>query len=104
MKTITLIFTLLVVTTILANNNGEKPKSFSITGRVIDNVESLTGVKVMLDNQEMIVYTDFEGNFTINNVVEGEHTLSFSLITYNNKVITFNPTSGNKVEVELEEK
>ena len=58
----------------------------------------------MLDNKEVTVYTDFEGNFTIQNVLEGEHTLSFSLITYDNKEITFNPKENTTLEVELQEK
>jgi hypothetical protein len=105
MKTIAVILSFLAFTTVFANNNNEeKPKSFSVTGKVIDNKESLTGVKVMLDNQELTVYTDFEGNFTIDNVLEGEHTLSFSLVTYDNKVVTINPSRDKKVEVELIEK
>jgi len=103
MKTITLILTFLAFTSVFANNE-DKPKSFSVSGKVIDKAESLTGVKVMLDNQELTVYTDFEGNFTIENVLEGEHTLSFSLITYNNKVVSINPSRSNLVEVELIEK
>lgn len=105
MKSITTILIFLAFTSVFANNNNEdKPKSFSITGKVIDNTESLTGVKVMLDNQELTVYTDFEGNFTIENVLEGEHTLSFSLVTYNNKEVVINPSRTNKVEVQLTEK
>ena len=82
MRTLVLVITLLSITNLKANgNNGDKLKSFSIVGKVVDNTESLTGVEVMLDNKQLIVYTDFEGNFTIDNVLEGEHTLSFSLIS-----------------------
>ena len=105
MRLIVLAIALLSLTTAFAgNNNEDKLKSFSISGKVVDKTESLTGVKVMLDGKEVIVYTDFEGNFTIENVLAGEHTISLSLITYNNKVITFNPSENNKLEIGLETK
>jgi len=104
MRTIALVIALFSLTTAIANNNEDKPKSFSISGKVIDNNESLTGVKVMLDGKETVVYTDFNGNFTLTNVLAGEHTVSFSLITYNNKEVTFNPATNNVLEIELETK
>lgn len=105
MRTIVLIIALLSLTTAFAeNNNEEKLQRFSISGKVVDNTESLTGVKIMLDGKEVIVYTDFEGNFTIENVLAGEHTISLSLITYNNKEVTFNPSVSNKLEINLEAK
>lgn len=88
-----------------ANNNGnensEVKKVYSISGQVKDLNEVLTGVKIILDGKETIVYTDFEGNFTINNVVEGQHTISFSMVAYNNKEIIFNPSEEKNLEVEL---
>ena len=105
MRTIVLVIALFSLSTVFGgNNNEDKPKSFSISGKVVDNNESLTGVKVMLDGKEAIVYTDFDGNFTLENVLAGEHTISFSLITYNNKEITLNPTTNNSLEIELETK
>ncbi len=105
MKVFILFIALLSLTTGFATNNDDnKPKSFSISGKVVDNNESLTGVKVMLDGKEMVVYTDFEGNFTLENVLAGKHTISFSLITYNNKEMVFNPINNNKLEIKLEAK
>tara|TARA_B110000091_G_C13739217_1_gene442553 strand:- start:900 stop:1217 length:318 start_codon:yes stop_codon:yes gene_type:complete len=105
MRTVALVIALFSLTTVFAgNNNGDKLKSFSISGKVVDSNESLTGVKILLDGKETVVYTDFEGNFTIDNVLAGEHTISFSLITYNNKEVTFNPANDNSLEVELETK
>lgn len=105
MRTVALVIALFSLTTVFAgNNNGDKLKNFSINGKVVDNNESLTGVKIMLDGKETVVYTDFDGNFTIDNVLAGEHTISFSLITYNNKEVTFNPAKENSLEVELETK
>ena len=105
MRTVALVIALFSFTAVFAgNNNGDKLKSFSISGKVVDNNESLTGVKILLDGKETVIYTDFDGNFTIENVLSGEHTLSFTLITYNNKEIKFNPASDNRLEVELENK
>jgi len=105
MRLLILIIALFSLTSSFANNNEKnEPKSFLITGKVVDNNESLTGVKVVLDGKEMVVYTDFDGNFVIENVVPGEHTLSLSLITYDNKVVTFNPSSNNNLEIELDAK
>lgn len=105
MKSIILIIAFLASIFSYANNNEEKePKIFSISGKVVDNNESLTGVKVILDGKESVVYTDFDGNFTINNVVEGEHTVSFSFVTYDNKVITFNPNNNSNLVIELKAK
>jgi len=88
------------------NNNGntEPKKVYSISGQVKDVNEFLTGVKVILDGKETIVYTDFEGNFTINNVVEGQHTISFSLVAYDNKEVVFNPNEKKNLVVEMEAK
>ena len=105
MKTIAMVIALFSLTTVFAgNNNEDKLKSFSISGKVVDNNESLTGVQILLDGKETVVYTDFDGNFTIENVLAGEHTISFSLITYNNKEVKFNPAKENSLEVELETK
>lgn len=106
MRTIALVIALFSLTTVFAGNNNEDKlkKSFSISGKVVDNNESLTGVKILLDGKETVVYTDFDGNFTLENVVAGKHTISFSLITYNNKEITFDPAQENSLEVELETK
>ena len=59
---------------------------------------------ILLDGKETVIYTDFDGNFTIENVMAGEHTISFSLITYNNKQVTFNASKENSLQVELETK
>lgn len=83
------------------NGDKKKMKSFSLSGKVVDNAGSLTGVKVVLDNKEVTVYTDFDGNFTIDNLKEGIHTLSFSMVAYDNKTISFNPSQENILDIKL---
>jgi len=105
MRILVLVIALISITSIKANGNKEdKLKSFSLSGKVVDNTESLTGVEVMLDHKQITVYTDFEGNFTIDNVLEGQHSLSFNLITYNSKEIIVNPKVDNNLKIELETK
>jgi len=105
MKTFVLVVLLLNFSISFAGNNEtDKPKTFSVTGKVMDNNENLTGVKVVLDNKEVTVYTDFDGNFTIKNVPLGNHTLSLSLVTYNNKNISFNPANSKNLQIKLNNK
>ena len=104
---VTIISLTIFMSTAIANdNNGntEPKKVYSISGQVKDMNEFLTGVKIILDGKETIVYTDFEGNFTINNVVEGQHTISFSLVAYDNKEVVFNPSEKKKLVIEMEAK
>lgn len=107
MKTtlLALLFLFILSFGVYANNNEDKlPKRYSVTGKVHDSNENLTGVKVILDGKETVVYTDFDGNFTLENIVEGEHTISFSLITYENKEVTLNLKEVSNLEVELKTK
>jgi len=98
------ILTLLLCLAFTANAGNEskkKLKTFSVSGKVIDNAGALTGVKVTLNNKEHIVYTDFDGNFTIKNVKEGINNITFSMVTYGTKSVTINPTQTNSLEVKL---
>jgi hypothetical protein len=104
MRTILTLITLFTFTLGFANNNEKKAKMFSISGKVIDKQETLTGVEVLLDGKKTTIYTDFDVNFTINNVVKGKHTVSFNLITYETKSIILDSKDNETVTVELKEK
>jgi hypothetical protein len=107
MKTIVTIIALISFSISFANNgdNDKKElKMYSIKGKVIDAKESLTGVQILLDGKETKVYTDFDGNFTLDNILEGEHVVSFSLITYKNKLVKVKTNSNESVTIELEGK
>ena len=95
-KKIIIIIALFVLT---AFNTEEK---FKVNGKVFDNNESLVGVKVLLN--ERVFYTDLDGNFTIDNLTRGEHRISFSLISYNNKEVTFNTNSDDFLNIKLKTK
>ncbi|MBI2279747.1 MAG: carboxypeptidase-like regulatory domain-containing protein [Bacteroidetes bacterium] len=104
MKQLILILALALTTGLVANNNEGKAKLAVVKGKVLDNQESLTGVKVMVDNVPTTVYTDFDGNFFINNLTIGKHTLSFSLVAYESKVIEIDVTASQNIEVKLDSK
>lgn len=83
------------------NKNEKKMRSYSVSGKVVGGEDGLTGVKVMLDNKETVVYTDFDGNFTINNLRGDNHTISFSLIAYDTKEVVVNSNESNSLLIKL---
>ncbi len=96
---------MLVLTTgLFANNNENKAKLSVVKGKVLDQQESLTGVKIMVDNVPTTVYTDFDGNFILTNLTQGKHTISFSMVAYENKVIEIDLTESQNIEVKLDSK
>jgi len=62
----------------------------TIEGKVIDELsgEGLAGVEVKLLGLEKVIYTDFDGNFSIPNIVPGTYSLSADYISYKRKIIT----------------
>jgi hypothetical protein len=55
-----------------------------IKGKVVDNStgEALPGVEVYVEDVNKQVYTDFNGNFVIENLEPGEYDLNASYISY----------------------
>ncbi|TXB64749.1 carboxypeptidase-like regulatory domain-containing protein [Vicingus serpentipes] len=101
------IFSILFLLSVIAfanNNETTKIKTTTLQGKVVDNTESLTGVKVTIDNQETVVYTDFDGNFSLENIPVGTHKIELSLITYKNKEVSVDLSQENKIEIKLEAK
>ncbi len=69
--------------------NNFKTNSLTIKGRVIDveTGETLTGVKIDIESLGKTVYSDFDGNFEIDDVKPGEYNLVASLISYNKSLV-----------------
>lgn len=73
--------------------SGEKEKEVvnnninSIHGKVTDihNGQTVAGAVVILQETQQKTYTDFEGNFTFENLKEGKYTLITSMISYKSK-------------------
>lgn len=65
-------------------DNAPKPLTVTVNGNVTDAVtgETLVGVKVELEGTSKKVYTDFDGNFSFEDVAPGEYNISASYISY----------------------
>ncbi|PLX01250.1 MAG: hypothetical protein C0594_13595 [Marinilabiliales bacterium] len=70
------------------NNNSEAPVANAmITGKVVDQAtgEALAGVAIKLNEDDVVVYTYFEGNFTIENPAAGQVDITADFISYESK-------------------
>lgn len=106
------ILSLLVVSmlalSLMAANEDSKKESVDATsttvniikGKVVDKItgEALAGVSVKL-NDNTTVYTDFEGNFTLN-ITQSRAKICLSLISYASTEVEINRNS-KEVKVEL---
>ncbi len=63
----------------------ETTANSTMTGKVLDTVtgEALAGVKVEIPGTKLSTYTDFDGNFSFENIGPGTYNISTSLISYN---------------------
>ena len=72
----------------------------SLAGVVLDNEtgEALAGVAIRFEGSKETVYTDFDGNFKISNVVPGKYNVLSSYISYkDNKLKDVNVSGVNNV-------
>jgi len=76
----------------------------NISGSVIDKItgESLAGVKVVLQENNEIVYTDFDGNFEFKEILKGKYTIKTDLISYKGKSVVVDLNNSNKVKISVE--
>ncbi len=67
----------------MAGNEGRKVSA--LQGKVIDGstYEGLAGVTVEVEGTDIKVYTDFEGNFTLPALPEGNYTIKSTFVSYN---------------------
>lgn len=78
--------------------------STQLKGVVFDKVtrESLAGAMIELNGTK--VYTDLEGNFTLNNVCNGPCEIKINLISYEQQVVKVDASKVNKLNVELSQR
>jgi hypothetical protein len=72
----------------------------NLSGVVLDNEtgETLTGVAIRFEGSTEVVYTDFDGNFKINNIVPGNYNILSNYISYSdNKLKDVNVSGQNNV-------
>ena len=72
----------------------------SLAGVVLDNEtgEALVGVAIRFEGSNETVYTDFDGNFKIENVVPGKYNILSNYISYtDNKLKEVNVSGKNNL-------
>jgi hypothetical protein len=72
------------------NSPTDSPKKATVTGKVMDKNtgESLAGALVVVKGTDIKVYTDLEGNYTINSIEPGNYTIEVTYISYANAQLT----------------
>ena len=72
-----------------ADGDADKPLTVNISGTVTDakTGETLVGVQVQLDGTNKKVYTDFDGNFTFDDILPGKYDITASYISYEKQKI-----------------
>lgn len=76
----------------------------SISGTITDDLtgESLAGVKVVLKETNQVAYTDFDGMFAFEGVLQGEYTVTADFISYDEKATAVNTQEDNSLAIKLE--
>ncbi|MCX6310806.1 MAG: carboxypeptidase-like regulatory domain-containing protein [Bacteroidetes bacterium] len=75
-----------------------------VNGTVCDkkNHESLAGVEVRVKGTNIVVYTDFDGNFFLPELPRGNYQLDFNYITYSSsQLVTDNCDHCSTLTVEM---
>ncbi len=116
-KIISFAVLVLLVGSVIAGTEGKQkgdsdsPKTTEVTtisvlGQVTDiqSGEVLAGVEVMIEGTDMKAFTDFDGNFKIDNVKPGNYNLVASLISYKKSLLEeYTLSNDNKpIEIKLE--
>ncbi len=85
------------------NNTNTPPTTATaaVSGKVLDNTtgETLAGVVVSVEGTELKVYTDLDGNFTINNMEPGTYNLIVSMISYKKSLVENIKLQPNEEEI-----
>jgi hypothetical protein len=85
--------------------NSDNTATVALSGTVFDSTsgELLVGVEVTIDGTETKTYTDFDGNFTFDNMKPGEYKLVTNYISYNKTTETLKvDAKKNQVKIKLE--
>lgn len=99
----TLLFSVFIMSANAEKSGGEVPKSVSISGKVINktNQEALAGALVKIAGTDIEVYTDFDGEFSINGIVPDTYKLTCSMISYSD-IVEEVEVDGKTENVEIE--
>ena len=82
--------------------NFNKNTSVNIEGKIFDNTtgEALTGVAIYVDG-DFAGYSDFDGNYIINDLSAGNHEITTSLISYQDIKENISLNHSEKVDIQL---
>jgi len=78
---------------VIKNDN----KTMTLTGKVVDKYTNEPLAGVLIKNNNIQIYTDLDGNFTINNFEYGTY-INIELISYKNDSILINDSN---VEIKI---
>lgn len=83
------------------NSTEVKIETLSLNGVVSDKAtgETLAGAVIVANGKKL--YTDFDGNFSIDNVCSGKCLIKVSLISYEDQTIEVDPASVKQVDIKL---
>jgi hypothetical protein len=111
MKKILLIAAIMLSGVILYAKDGETPTNESkrsiciVKGQIKVKINGglLTGVNVRIVEEDIVAYTDFDGEFTFGNLAPGTYTIETSLVSYECEEIqvTASASSNKAVNIEL---
>jgi hypothetical protein len=85
--------------------NSDNTATVALSGTVLDSNsgELLVGVEVQIEGTETKTYTDFDGNFTFDNMKPGEYKLVANYISYKKCTETLKVDGKeNQVKIKLE--
>ncbi len=76
----------------------------SLKGMILDNQtkETLAGAVVTANGQK--VYSDLDGNFSINNLCNGKCQLKISLISYEDQTVEVDLQKASNVQIKLQQR
>ena len=88
------------------NENTKKAPTTTIKGIVLDmkSGETLAGVKVVIAELNMEVYTDLDGNFEFENVVKDIYHLESEMISYEKKKLKVNANTTDNIKIVMANK
>lgn len=98
------ILTILLFTFFIITSQTFAQGTGSIKGKITDGStgEELFGANVVVQGTTLGSSTDFEGNFIIRNIPEGEHSIKISYIGYNPKSAVVNIVPNRTLEMNFE--
>jgi hypothetical protein len=97
MKLIAFLAILLLTNPELEHPENKEAEKVQFTGTVIEELtgEPVPGATILIKEFNQEIYTDFEGNFTIENIAPGTYNLVISFVSFEKKELNDLQISGN---------